>query len=381
MGLFLFSFFLVYALLNFYVLLKLKHAFPVNRVATVCVSLFMLSMVFAPVAVRLMEKAGQDDLARFAAYTGYTWMVLLFLFFSVSIFIDLIRLCIYFCGLIIKKDVSGALDRKKYFFIVPSLCALLVTPYGFYEATQIGVKRLTIETPKIKRETGLVRIVQISDVHIGLIINKKRMGKIADIIKAIKPDILVSTGALIDGRFNRLKTSIEPLKQISTTYGKFAVTGNHEYYAGIDTSVDLTEQAGFYVLRNKAVDAGGIINIVGVDDIASLRFKNNFIHESALLKEQSLDKYTILLKHRPVIDQGAIDLFDLQLSGHTHRGQIFPFNYIVKIFFPLYNGFYRISDKSSLYTSGGTGTWGPPIRFLAPPEITVIELIHSEERT
>ena len=322
MGLFLFSFFLVYALLNFYVLLKLKHAFPVNRVATVCVSLFMLSMVFAPVAVRLMEKAGQDDLARFAAYTGYTWMVLLFLFFSVSIFIDLIRLCIYFCGLIIKKDVSGALDRKKYFFIVPSLCALLVTPYGFYEATQIGVKRLTIETPKIKRETGLVRIVQISDVHIGLIINKKRMGKIADIIKAIKPDILVSTGDLIDGRFNRLKTSIEPLKQISTTYGKFAVTGNHEYYAGIDTSVDLTEQAGFYVLRNKAVDAGGIINIVGVDDIASLGFENNIIHESTLLKEQSLDKYTILLKHRPVIDQGAIDLFDLQLSGHTHRGPV-----------------------------------------------------------
>jgi len=379
MNLFLFSFFLLYSLLNLYVFLKLKHAYPIGKVTIVCAGLFMLAMVFAPVVVRLMEKAGHDDFARFASYIGYTWMVLLFLFFSVSICMDAIRLCIYLFGLIIRTDVSGFTNRKKCFFIVPSLCALLVTPYGFYEATRIDVKRLTIETPKIKKETGLIRIVQISDVHIGLIIDKKRMEKIADKIREIKPDIIVSTGDLIDSRFGKLETSIEPLRQINAPYGKFAVTGNHEYYAGIDTSLELTKQAGFDVLRGRVVDVGGIIDIAGVDDAASMGFKNIFVYEGTLLKGLPQDKFKILLKHRPVIDWDAVDFFDLQLSGHTHGGQIFPFKYIVKIFFPFYNGFYKISNKSSLYTSTGTGTWGPPIRFLAPPEITVIELKHLEK--
>jgi len=377
MKFFLASFFLLYSTLHFYVFLKLKRAYPLGKRTGICIAIFMFIMVFAPVAVRLMEKAGHDDFARFMAYIGYTWMVVLFLFFSISICIDFLRLCVYLTGLISKSDVSKFIHADRYFFVVPFVCALLVTPYGFYEATQIRIEKITIKTPKIQEKAGTVRIVQISDVHIGLIIGKERMEQIADKIRDIKPDILVTTGDLIDGRFNKLKTSIEPLKQINPIYGKFAITGNHEYYAGIDTSIDFMEQAGFEVLRGRGVDVGGIINIVGVDDAAGVNFTNNFIHERTLLSGLPQDKFTILLKHRPVVDRGAVDFFDLQLSGHTHKGQIFPFRYIVKIFFPFYTGLYKISDKSYLYTSSGTGTWGPPMRFLTPPEITVIELVHD----
>lgn len=377
MNFFLVSFFLLYSTLHFYVFLKFKHAYPLGKVTGICITIFMLIMVFAPVAVRLIEKTGHDDFARSMAYIGYTWMVVLFLFFSVSICIDFLRLCVYLVGLISKIDVSRFIHADRYFFVVPFVCALLITPYGFYEATQIRVKKITIKTPKIQKKVGTLRIVQVSDVHIGLIIGKKRMEQIADTIRDIKPDILVSTGDLVDGRFNKLKTSIEPLKRINPPYGKFAITGNHEYYAGIDASIDFMEQAGFEVLRGRGVNVGDIINIAGIDDAAGGNFTNNFIYERALLLSLPQEKFTILLKHRPVVDQGAVDLFDLQLSGHTHKGQIFPFRYVVKIFFPLYTGFHKISDKSNLYTSSGAGTWGPPMRFLAPPEITVIELAHD----
>jgi uncharacterized protein len=377
MNFFLVSFFLLYSTLHFYVFLKLKRAYPIGKITGICITIFMFIMVFAPVAIRLMEKAGHDNFARFMAYTGYTWMVVLFLFFSISICIDFLRLCVYLVGLISKSDVSRFTHADGYFFVISFVCASLITPYGFYEATQIGIEKITIKTPKIQKTMSTLRIVQVSDVHIGLIIGKKRMERIADKIRNIKPDILVATGDLIDGRFNKLNASIEPLKLVNPTYGKFAITGNHEYYAGIDASIDFMEQAGFEVLRGRGVDVGGIINIVGVDDAAGVNFTNNFIHEKTLLLSFPQDKFTILLKHRPVVDQGAVDFFDLQLSGHTHKGQIFPFRYIVKIFFPLYTGLHKISDKSYLYTSSGIGTWGPPMRFLAPPKITVIELVHD----
>jgi len=168
-------------------------------------------------------------------------------------------------------------------------------------------------------------------------------------------------------------------QQVYTPYGKFAVTGNHEFYAGIDRALELTKKAGFKILRGQAVDINGIITIAGVDDEAARGWqKGENTSEKELCSYISCSQYTILLKHRPVSYAESLCVYDLQLSGHTHKGQIFPFFLITRLFFKQYAGFYEVNNNSSLYVNRGTGTWGPPIRFLAPPEITVIDIVHKD---
>jgi predicted MPP superfamily phosphohydrolase len=162
--------------------------------------------------------------------------------------------------------------------------------------------------------------------------------------------------------------------------GKYAVTGNHEFISGIEYSTDFITKCGFRLIRNSLVNVRTDLNIAGIDDPTGRRFlkteKN--IHEETFMSGINPGKYTILLKHQPKINKKATRFFDLQLSGHTHGGQIFPFTLAVKLAFPYIYGLYSINDNTTLYVSRGTGTWGPPIRFLAPAEITVITLLPEE---
>jgi uncharacterized protein len=378
MSLFFFTFFLVFGLTHFYVFLKIKWAYHVGVAAGIPLALFMVAMGLLPVFVRYWERAGHESAARLAAFAGYTWMGALFLFFVASLCIDICRLCLYTSGLIFNKNYSPIVQAHKYFFIIPFVFSLSAVAYGYYEAEQIKVERLIIKTDKIPAKTGLVKVVQISDVHLGLLVQNRRLEKILTEVRKINPDILVSTGDLVDGQLNHLNGLVEPLKGISPPLGKFAIMGNHEFYAGIDTSVNFMEKAGFTVLRGRGLTVGGTVNIAGVDDITSRSFKYMEVNERVLLSGLPRELFTLLLKHRPLVDPKAIDLFDLQLSGHTHKGQIFPFRYVTKLFFPMYNGYFKLSNISRLYASRGSGTWGPPIRFLTPPEVTAIELVYEK---
>jgi hypothetical protein len=377
MSLILAVYFLVYSLMHFYVCLKAKHAYRFGTKTGIFFVILIAAMVFAPVIVRLSEKAGYEYFAGLMAYAGYTWMAAMFLFFSLSVCIDFCRLCIYAAGSILKKDFSSVLYAYRCFFVAPLICSLAIVAYGYHEAGQIKTERLIISTDKIPKEIKRLKIAQISDIHLGLIVRQESLEKITREIRKINPDILVSTGDIVDGQINHINEFIDPLKNINPPYGKFAVTGNHEFYAGIEASLDFMRKAGFTVLRGRGMIAGGVINIAGVDDAAGRPYNHMEISENKLLSSLPGGLFTVLLKHKPVVDRAAIGLFDLQLSGHTHKGQIFPFNYITRMFFPMYNGFFKLSDVSYLYVSRGSGTWGPPVRFLAPPEITVIELINT----
>jgi predicted MPP superfamily phosphohydrolase len=150
---------------------------------------------------------------------------------------------------------------------------------------------------------------------------------------------------------------------------------------GLPHALEITTRAGFTVLRNEAVTVSGLINIAGVDDPTGkyLGLSTGLLEER-LLSRLPKDNFTLLLKHQPIIREDSLGLFDLQLSGHTHQGQIFPFRYMVQIFFSHIGGWYDLPKGSHLYVSRGTGTWGPPIRFLSSPEVTVIDLIHENRK-
>ena len=258
--------------------------------------------------------------------------------------------------------------------------SLIISVVGAFEAWDIKTEKVTLASEKIPAALSGLRVVQISDVHLGLIVRHKRLGKILEAVQKANPDILVSTGDLVDGQINKLEGLAEMLQSIKPRYGKYAVTGNHEFYAGLQDSLAFTEKAGFTVLRNKGVSVTDYLNIAGVDDRTGTHFKNSpEISEKDMLNVLERKKFTLLLKHRPEIDQGSLGLFDLQLSGHTHKGQIFPFNIITLLYFPIHWGILNPVDHCFLYVSRGSGTWGPPIRFLSPPEVTLIELVSDEK--
>ena len=378
MSLFLLTFFLIYGGVHLYLLAKIKGAFHPGTAANIVLIIVLVFMILAPIIVRLCERYGYDTLALIMSYTGYLWMGVMFLFFVSSLVLDLYHFLIRAGALISHRDLSHLILSPLYAFLLPLIISAGINAYGYFEAKDIRIEKLTIASPKIPEAAGRIRIVQISDVHIGIIVRGERLKHIAEEVKKAQPDVLVSTGDLVDGQIDSLSEHTTFLRDIQPRYGKYAITGNHEFYAGLDEAIDFTQGAGFVVLREAGVNVAGVINIAGVDDPTADAFGlAKPISETELLRGLSRERFTLLLKHRPVIEKNSVGYFDLQLSGHTHNGQIFPFNFIVQRFYPLITGYFNMPDDTHLYVSRGTGTWGPPIRFLSAPEITVIDLIHG----
>jgi predicted MPP superfamily phosphohydrolase len=378
MRIFLIVFFLIYGSLHLYAFLKAKAALSLSAKACVLLISFMAVMTSAPAIIRYLERFELEFLARLVSYVGYMWMGVLILFFSLAICIDIYRLLLYLASLILHIDVSAISFSAKTTFFIPLLFALAAGGYGYFEAGDIQVEHLTIKTSKLPEESNGLKIVQISDVHVGLLVREERLKRIAEKVKEESPDILVSTGDLVDGQINRLEGLAEIIKGIKAGYGKYAVTGNHEYYAGLEHALEFTRKAGFTVLRGETVETAGIY-IAGVDDPAGEQLGiGNGTSEKDVLSGLDPGKFKILLKHRPLVINNGAGLFDLQLSGHTHKGQIFPFSLVTKLYYPKHAGLLDLQNGSHLYVSRGSGTWGPPMRFLSPPEITVIKLVRGD---
>jgi predicted MPP superfamily phosphohydrolase len=337
-------------------------------------------MIFAPIIVRNLERNDLVTPASLFAYIGYIWMGLIFLFFSFAVALDAYRLILEAIHRAFNANFSRFSLSKTQCFFIPLFLSVGITIFGFFEALNIRTERVIIRTDKITQKIGRLKIVQISDVHLGLIVGKHRLQRIVERIKAEKPDILISTGDLVDGQMNNLSGLSGMIREIPTKYGKYAVLGNHEFYAGLQDALKVTTDAGFRVLRGEGLNIPGVINIAGVDDPAGKRFGlEGNVSEETLLSKLPQEKFTLFLKHRPWLTDAKGRHFDLQLSGHTHKGQIFPFSLIVKLFYPNFSGLVSLDNNSYLYVSRGTGTWGPPVRFLAPPEVTVIELVHESK--
>ncbi len=377
MSLFLLVFSLIYAGLHVYAFVKAKAATGFGPAWGVFLALFMALMIAAPFLTRFLEKSGHEAAARVSAYIGYSWLGLIFLFSSYAFLLDLYRFILFASGSIFEKNLSAAGVSPGLRFFIPLVLSGMTCAYGYFDARDIRTEHLTIKTAKIPAATNRLRIAQISDVHLGLIVRQDRLKRILAKVKEAQPDILVSTGDLVDGDVCKLNGLSNLLADIRPRYGKYAITGNHEFFAGFEQAKCFTEDAGFVLLRGEAAQAGPL-NIAGVDDPAA-RFYGlaKDISEKTLLSGLPKDRFTLFLKHRPLVDADASSCFDLQLSGHVHGGQIFPFTIATWLYYPVLSGYARVSNGAGIYVSRGSGTWGPPIRFLAPPEVTVIDLVRE----
>jgi predicted MPP superfamily phosphohydrolase len=372
--LFLTVFLTIYGLLHFYLYRKLTCAIHVTWPYHVLIIAFLLLMLFSPILVNILSIKGDHLLATFLGYLGYNWMGALFLFFSIHLLIDIYQLILFLLSKFSLQGITALNPGNKVSFLFAVVVSLGIIIYGSFEAKDLKAETVSLKTSKLPPGVNELRIVQISDIHFSVINGVSLARKIVERIDRLNPDIIVSTGDLTDRGLNEKERVEELFRNLKAPYGKFAVTGNHEFYTGINEAIGFTEKAGFRMLRNEGIQVADIVNMVGVDDPAAKRLGIEMnVPESEILGRFSNDKLTILLKHRPLIDEESEGLFDLQLSGHLHKGQIFPFSLITSLLFPYHDGLYKLKGHSYLYVSRGTGTWGPPVRFLSRPEITVIE--------
>jgi len=376
MSLFLLTFLSVYGAIHLYLFVKARSALAVGFGASAAMALFLIAMVVAPIAVRLLDRHGMHLAGRYLAYAAYTWMGLLFFFFWLSLCLDVYNLSMRVLALLPGSSTGSLIWKGKGSFAFITLGVLFLAALSVYSAWQIRVDRVVLTTSKLPPELEKFTIAQISDVHLGPMVGERRLSRIIRLLTRIKPDLVVATGDLVDAQMDRLNNLAAMLTTLDPPLGKFAIPGNHEFYAGIRQSERFLRAAGFKLLRNEDFKLNGFINIVGVDDPAG---KRRYPESSLVGREEKIlladsKGFTLLLKHRPTVEIESLGQFDLQLSGHTHGGQIFPFNLITRIFYPKQRGLYRLDKGSVLYVSRGTGTWGPPMRFLSPPEVTLIEL-------
>lgn len=380
MKLFLFFYLLLYGSIHVHFYWRMQAAFPSSTALRVLAALFLLFMVLSPILIRASEQYGYEETACVLSYAGYLWMGLIFLFFAASLALDLWRLLVWMADAMGVHSASILAPSVRMIFLVPLIVSLGINAYGYFEAQHIVTERVVIVSPKIPPGAGRIRIVQISDVHIGMIVQGKRLERIADAVREARPDILVSTGDLVDGQIDSIGRAAGLLSAIPARLGKYAVTGNHEFYAGLDQALRFTRDSGFTVLRGESAVAAGLIRFVGVDDPTGrqMGLPTGASEKNLFAEGGSSGLFTILLKHQPAVRDTSTATFDLQLSGHTHRGQIFPFSAITKLYFPYHSGTYNLPNGSIIHISRGTGTWGPPVRFLSPPEVTVIELVGAD---
>lgn len=374
--LFLAVFLSLYGGLHVYLYRKLRRAFDMQGPTRRAVALLLLFMTGSPVFIHWVASFEIPGLTSAVACAAYLWMGGLFLFFSIHIVLDVSS----FAAIRIHRHRGGtawrgsAIQRRAFPAAVALTCAAIL--YGWFEAKHVRVELLVVDTHRLPEGMERLRVAQITDLHFGILDRMDVAHHVRDLIERKEPDILVCTGDFVDRGLHPGNPVIRVFQEMNPPGGKYAVPGNHEFYAGIDEATRILEEAGFVFLRNQVVTTVQGVRIAGVDDPAARRMGvEPFVPEEEVLAGLDDRVVTLLLKHQPRVDPASTDRFDMQLSGHTHKGQVFPFHLITGLAYPRLAGLYEAGERSRLYVSRGTGTWGPPLRVLAPPEITIIDFV------
>ena len=258
--------------------------------------------------------------------------------------------------------------RYNLFIIGLAVCC---TFYALYAGTKVPeIKEITVASPKI---TSPRTAILLSDLHIHRVLNPDKIKGIIRRTNAQNPDIILLSGDILDDNVRRIAATTALLKGLKAKDGIYFVTGNHEFYAGYQPTINELKKLGFRFLENNGVDLNDIW-LAGVPDLTAGGIYGRQIKLASAFAGAAPHQFRLLMSHTPTDFGGNTD-FDLEVSGHTHGGQIFPFHIFAWLHNRYLTGMYRLNRGASLYVSNGAGQWGPQMRFLAPSEITVIKLV------
>jgi predicted MPP superfamily phosphohydrolase len=314
---------------------------------------------------RILFGLGLTGLGRALEYVGAVWMGVVFLLFAMLLVAEILTLGGFAPKAWVTWVRSGA--------TVLALLAAAVAWFGGLKPPRV----VEVEAPiaGLAPEADGFTIAHISDVHLGTILGKRRLGMIIDRTETLEPDVIAITGDLVDGDAGVVEEFIPQMRTLTSPGGVFAVLGNHEFYAGADRCRRLISDAGYTVLDNAAVEVTPGVFIAGVPDHDGSQQTGKVGADlERALADVKPGAAVILLQHSPQREQHAADAgVDVMLNGHTHGGQIWPFHYLVRRAYPNMAGVYRVGEMTQV-VSRGSGQWGPPMRLLAPAEIIRITL-------
>lgn len=347
------------------------------------ISLVIVVAWFAPVfiwGIRHFHLAGNSSVYTFVSNIGYYLFGTAFILLILVVLRDFVWFVVYDV-LKWSKSASAAAFNPSLVPIlnkanlITVIIALLLSFYGLWGALkEPALNEVRIATPKIERE---FRALQLSDLHINRTTPVSKVKALVERVNALKPDVILLTGDIIDDRVGAVIPQMEALRQLDAPYGVQMVYGNHEFYSGLLPWQRKFSKMGFNLLFNNGLRLGETgIYVGGIPDAGTIKQNRFFkLNVRRALENRSVNDYVIFLSHTPNLDEKEIDdgRIDLLLSGHTHGGQIFPFHLLVQKANKYLAGMYDING-TSLYVSRGAGYWGPPMRLFAPSEITLFRL-------
>jgi uncharacterized protein len=339
-----------------------------TRALTVAVVALGVAMPATLLASRLL----QTSAVRPAIWVAFVWMGVGFLLVAFLGIADLGRLVAF---AIARVRGPADPDPERRLLLARTLAAGVggvvagLSAAGVHSALDgLQIRDLEVKLRGLPPELAGFRLVQISDVHVGPLLRRDWVAHVVEQVRALSPDLVAITGDLVDGRVHEIREHVAPLSTIQARHGVFFVTGNHEYYSGVEEWYAHLPSLGVRPLRNERVEVAPGLEIAGIED------PTGEPDLAAALRGRDSSRALVLLAHQPrQFPEAARHGVPLTLSGHTHGGQIWPFSWIVALAQPYLAGLHR-RGESQLYVSRGTGFWGPPMRVFAPPEITLLRL-------
>ena len=337
----------------------------------------LVGMAVLLVTGAFAQRLASPRVARFMAVPAFIWLGLVWLLLSLLVFTDGITWGVGVVGLWSPAD---AVEFARTRAAIVGATAVGLALWGMVRA--LGgprVRRRELVVDRWPVELDGFELAHISDLHLGPMLGEGFARRLTDRINALEPDLVAVTGDLVDGEVSRYASRVAPLGDLRARHGVFFVTGNHDHYSGADAWTAAITELGWQALRNRRVDVGegaASFQLAGVDDRQSAMFDGTSGEDlGGVLDGCEPDRSMVLLAHQPLVFPAAAEAgVDLQLSGHTHGGQIFPFHLMIRLVYSRFvSGLYR-RGESLLHVSPGTGFWGPPIRVGAPAEITVLEI-------
>lgn len=368
-----------YALANVYVFLKLRSITHFGLFGDLLLGLLILFMTLSPTLIQIYNFRGTARSASFFSFTGFMWLALLIPFVAFAVVLELYNFILHYGVLLFGADAGGMMISDESIVLVSFGLSLAITVYGYFEAKRLCVERLTVRTSKLPGGVPKIRVAQIADLHLGVVVKDAILNRVIEIMHDEQPDLVVSTGDLVDGVVHHVEHFAEKLKAVRPPLGKFAVLGNHEIYGGLKHTARFIEDSGFTLLRGEGTTVNNCINIAGMDFTGGEAKRVNKhrpdTKEWEVLSRLPGNLFTLLLKHRSDIETKSLGLFDLQLSGHTHKGQIFPMGLVIYFIFQHISGLTQLINGSAIYVSRGAGTAGPPVRVFSKPEVTIVDIV------
>ncbi|HOI29107.1 MAG TPA: metallophosphoesterase [Melioribacteraceae bacterium] len=367
--------FSVYGIVNYYIFRRVVSIVP-DQYKTIFTIIFVF-VVLSYIVGRFLENYWVWYVSDFLVWVGSFWIAIMFYSLLMLIIIDAVRIINYFLPIIPNAVTANPDKLKQTLALIVSVLVLIIVTGGFFNSRLVAIKKYAINLDKKAGDLKSLNIVMASDLHLGTVNGKNFAYRIVDKINKQNPDIILLAGDIIDEDIKPvLRDNVgEALLELKAKYGVFGITGNHEYIGGVKDAVDYLTNHNIRMLIDSYIKIDSSLYIVGRADRDSRRFADYTrkpLEEILVGADKSLP--LILMDHQPFqLNDARNNGIDLQLSGHTHNGQLWPINYIVEKIYEIAWG-YRLIEGTHYYVSSGVGTWGPPIRTGSRPEIIKLTL-------